>query len=32
MKLVNGDAVQFLKTLGDKSISLIVTDPPYKVS
>ena len=32
MKLVNGDAVQFLRTLGDKSISLIVTDPPYKVS
>lgn len=32
MKLVNGDAVQLLKTLGDKSVSLIATDPPYKLT
>ena len=31
-KLINGDAVGFMKTLKDESIDLIVTDPPYKVT
>ena len=31
-KLINGDAVGFMKTLEDESIDLIVTDPPYKVT
>ena len=31
-KLINGDAIDFMKTLEDESIDLIVTDPPYKVT
>lgn len=31
-KLINGDAVEFMKTLEDESIDLIITDPPYKVT
>ena len=31
-KLINGDAVEFMKTLEDESIDLIITDPPYKIS
>ena len=31
-KLINGDAIEFMKTLEDKSVDLIVTDPPYKVT
>lgn len=29
-KLVKNDAIEFLKQLPDKSIDLIITDPPYK--
>ena len=28
-KLINGNAIDFMKTLKDESIDLIVTDPPY---
>lgn len=28
-KLINGNAIEFMKTLGDESVDLIVTDPPY---
>ncbi len=31
-KLINGNAIDFMKTLEDESIDLIVTDPPYKVT
>lgn len=31
-KLINGNALDFMKTLNDESIDLIVTDPPYKVT
>ena len=31
-KLINGDAIEFMKTLEDESVDLIVTDPPYKVT
>lgn len=31
-KLINGNAIDFMKTLGDESVDLIATDPPYKVS
>ena len=31
-KLINGDAIDFMKTLNDESIDLIVTDPPYKIT
>ena len=31
-KLINGDAIDFMKTLEDESVDLIVTDPPYKVT
>ena len=31
-KLINGNAIEFMKTLEDESIDLIVTDPPYKVT
>ena len=31
-KLINGDAMDFIKTLEDESVDLIVTDPPYKVT
>jgi hypothetical protein len=29
MKLINGDCLKVLPTLADKSINLILTDPPY---
>lgn len=29
-KLINGDAIEYLKSIPDESIDLIVTDPPYK--
>lgn len=28
-KLINGNAIEFMNTIKDKSIDLIVTDPPY---
>ena len=28
-KLINGNAIDFMKTIKDESIDLIVTDPPY---
>lgn len=31
-KLINGNAIEFMKTLKDESVDLIVTDPPYKVT
>lgn len=31
MKLYNGDCIEKLKGLPDKSINLIVTDPPYNI-
>ena len=31
-KLINGDAIDFMKTLDDESVDLIVTDPPYKIT
>ena len=31
-KIINGDAIEFMKTLEDESVDLIVTDPPYKVT
>ena len=31
-KLINDDAIDFMKTLEDESVDLIVTDPPYKVT
>ena len=31
-KIINGDAIEFMKTLEDESVNLIVTDPPYKVT
>ena len=31
-KLINGDAINAMKTLQDESIDLIITDPPYKVT
>lgn len=31
-RLINGDAIEFMKTLEDESVDLIVTDPPYKVT
>ena len=32
IKLINGEAVEFMKTLEDESVDLIVTDPPYKTT
>ena len=32
IKLINGNAIDFMKTLEDESVDLIVTDPPYKVT
>ena len=32
IKLINEDAIEFMKTLKDESVDLIVTDPPYKVT
>lgn len=31
-KLINGDSIEFMKTLKDESVDLIVTDPPYKIT
>ena len=31
-KLINGNAIEIMKTLKDKSIDLVVTDPPYKLN
>ena len=31
MKLICGDSLEYIKQLPDKSIDLIVTDPPYEV-
>ena len=31
MKLYNGDCLQILKDIPDKTIDLIVTDPPYLI-
>ena len=31
-KLINGNAIEFMKTLRGESVDLIVTDPPYKVT
>lgn len=31
-KIINGDAIEFMKTLEDESIDLIITDPPYKIT
>ena len=31
-KIIKGDAIEFMKTLEDESVDLIVTDPPYKVT
>ena len=31
-RLINGNAIEFMKTLEDESVDLIVTDPPYKVT
>ena len=31
-KIINGDAIEFMKTLEDESVDLIVTDPPYKTT
>ena len=31
-RLINGDAIEFMKTLENESVDLIVTDPPYKVT
>ena len=31
-KIINENAIEFMKTLGDESVDLIVTDPPYKVT
>jgi 16S rRNA G966 N2-methylase RsmD len=28
-KLIHGDSLEILKTISDKSIDLILTDPPY---
>ena len=30
MKLYNGDCLEIMKNIADKSIDLIITDPPYK--
>ena len=31
-KIINENAIEFMKALGNESIDLIVTDPPYKVT
>lgn len=31
-KIINENAIEFMKTLEDESIDLIITDPPYKVT
>lgn len=32
IKLLQGDCLKLMKNIPDKSIDLIVTDPPYDVS
>ena len=32
IKLINGNAIDFMKTLEDESVDLIITDPPYKIT
>ena len=32
VKLINDNSIDFMKTLEDESVDLIVTDPPYKVT
>ena len=32
VKLINGNAIDFMKTLEDESIDAIITDPPYGIS
>ena len=32
VKLINGNAIDFMKTLEDESVDLIITDPPYKIT
>ena len=32
MKLINGNNLDVLKTIADKSVDLVVTDPPYNIS
>ena len=32
VKLINGNAIDFMKILGDESIDAIITDPPYGIS
>ena len=32
MNLYNRDSLEYLKTLEDKSVDLILTDPPYAIS
>ena len=31
-KLINGNAIEIMKTLKDESVDLVVTDPPYKLN
>ena len=31
MKLINGDAIEFIHNIDNRSIDLIVTDPPYRI-
>lgn len=31
IKIYNQDCLEYMKTLADKSVDLIVTDPPYDV-
>lgn len=32
MKLLNGDCYELIKTIPDKSVNLIITDPPYEMT
>lgn len=32
MELYNGDCLEILKTIPEKSVNLVLTDPPYNVS
>lgn len=32
IKLINGDAIEFMKKMNDESVDMIATDPPYKVT
>ena len=31
MKLLNVDCIEYMKTMPDESVDLIVTDPPYEI-